>query len=232
MREPARSPCRLRSILARAGLSLGLAPLGGCFEETDPIVDDDDDLMCVQAPCTDTEVATGSPPPGTTAATGDDPGTTTAPGETSADETTAADPVCGDGELNQPSEMCDSTPGCLDDCTFEDYACNPLNDANCVEGLRCGAVEVTVESFACMPPGRGGLGAACSGLPSNDSDCDAGLTCLFNLNTPLCDLGNCCVEYCDLVAPDPGCSPGTVCNQFFLAPMGQGLEHLGYCGNP
>jgi hypothetical protein len=128
--------------------------------------------------------------------------------------------------------MCDSTPGCQADCTFESYDCNPLSDAGCVEGLRCGAIDVPAESFGCMPPGPGGIGSECSGVPTNDGDCDAGLTCLFNINTPLCDVGNCCVEYCDLTDPGFACSGGAVCRQFFIDPMFQGLEHLGFCGEP
>lgn len=224
----------------------------GCFTERDPpiIIDDDDNDtgMCSQAPCT----TTGDPAP-TTGTSGevDTSGTTAGPpadSSDSADVTSSGDsssssdgdsssdtgPVatCGDGEVNQDNEMCDSTPGCADDCTFEDYACNPLNNAACVEGLRCGSADAAAETFACMPPGAAQLGEPCSGLPNNDSDCDTGLTCLFNFNTPLCDSSNCCVEYCDITDPTFRCSGTAVCRQFFLAPEGQGLEHLGFCGEP
>lgn len=197
--------------------------------------------MCIQAPCTATgDPSTGPAASSTSDATGasSEPADSTSEGD-STSSSSAADtsstgptPTCGDGETNQPSEMCDSTPGCRDDCTFESYECNPLGDAGCVGGLRCGATDVAAESFGCMPPGAGGVGSACTGVPTNDGDCEAGLTCLFNFNTPLCDAGNCCVEYCDLTDPAFRCSGGAVCRQFFLDSMFQGLEHLGFCGEP
>jgi hypothetical protein len=214
---------------------------GGCFSEPEPIDDDGgDSVMCVQAPCT----ASGDPSTGpsltstseTTGSTSEPADSTSGDGSTSpsSDETATTGPVatCGDGEINQPMEMCDSTPGCLPDCTFASYECNPLSDAGCLEGLRCGAVDVPAETFGCMLPGDGMVGSACSGLPANDSGCGVGLTCLFNFNTPLCDSGNCCVEYCDITDPTFRCSGGAVCRQFFIASMYQGLEHLGFCGEP
>lgn len=212
----------------------------GCFREPDPIVDDGETgVMCIQAPCTASgDTSTGPADPATSEATGtSEPADSTSGGSTGpapTDDTSSTGPVptCGDGETNPPSEMCDSTPGCRDDCTFESYECNPLSDAGCVAGLRCGAIDVPAESFGCMPPGAGGVGSPCTGVPTNDGDCEAGLTCLFNINTPLCDAGNCCVEYCDLTDPAFRCSGGGVCRQFFLDSMFQGLEHLGFCGEP
>ncbi len=214
-----------------------LALLPGCFSEPEPI--DDGTSTCAQ-PCS-TGSTTDAPTTGPASATGpldastssdpvDSTGTTGSDGPEPPDGTTGVAAICGDGQVNQPSEMCDSTPGCRDDCRFESYACNPLNDAGCTNGERCGAIDVPVESFGCMPPGPGGLGVACSGVPANDSDCDVGLTCLFSFNTPLCGDGNCCVEYCDLTDPTFRCSGGASCLPFFPAPMYQGLEHLGYCG--
>ena len=224
------------------GLPLALLLLGGgCFSEPEPVVDDGDTVMCVQAPCTASGDASTGP---AVTSTSDDPGTTAEPegstsdgGSTSpspSDETTTAGAVasCGNGEIDQPTEMCDSTPGCLPDCTFESYDCNPLSDAGCIQGLRCGAIDVETESFGCMPAGRMGLGSPCFGMPSNDSDCGEGLTCLFNINTPLCDEGNCCVEYCALTDAAFRCGGGAVCRQFIIEPMYVGLEHLGYCGEP
>jgi hypothetical protein len=214
----------------------------GCFSEPEPIGNDDSEtVMCVQAPCTasgdpstgpavtsTSDASEGSSAPADSTSTGDDP--TTAP----SDESSTTGPVasCGDGEINQPDEMCDSTPGCASDCTFESYDCNPLSDAGCVEGLRCGAIDVPAETFGCMLPGGGAVGSECFGVPANDTDCGLGLTCLFNINTPLCDSGNCCVEYCDITDPTFVCSGGAVCRQFFIDSMYQGLEHLGFCGDP
>jgi len=217
---------------------LALQP--ACFSEPEPIDDDGGDtvVMCVQAPCTATDASptTSGPEPTTTtdASTGavDSGDSTAAAGSSSDDEgSTETAPSCGNGVIDQPSEMCDSTPGCLDDCTFESYDCNPLGDAGCMDGLRCGAVDVPSETFSCMLPGKGGVGSPCSGVPNNDGDCDAGLTCLFNFSTPLCDAGNCCVEYCDVTDDASRCSGGAVCRPFFAGPMFQGLEHLGFCGD-
>jgi hypothetical protein len=216
--------------------------LVGCFSEPEPIGDDDGTVMCIQAPCTATDdPSTSGPEPTATAgftetsATPADSTSTsssTSSSSSESDGSTGFTPACGDGEVNQPSEMCDSTPGCLPDCTFKDYDCNPLTDAGCIEGLRCGAIDVPLETFGCMLAGRGGPGSPCSGAPANDSGCGVGLTCLFNVNTPLCDSGNCCVEYCDLTDPGFRCSGGAVCRQFFLDSMFDGLEQLGYCGEP
>jgi hypothetical protein len=229
----------LRSLLDLTAALLVLGP--GCFAEPEPVVDDGGDtvVMCVQAPCT----ATDDPGDGPSSTTVSDPSTGPADGGTSSGTSTSADatsdsgtteasPACGDGEVNQPSEMCDGTPGCRPDCTFESYECNPLNDAGCVPGLRCGAIDVRSESFGCMPIGGGDVGSPCSGVPTNDGQCDIGLTCLWNFNTPLCDSGNCCVEYCDLTDPSVRCTGGAVCRQFFINSMFQGLEHLGFCGSP
>jgi hypothetical protein len=216
-----------------------LVLLGGCFSEPDPVVDDDGEtVMCVQAPCTASGDSTTGP-----AATSGSTGTSSEPADStsgsasagsSSDDMGSTGPVatCGDGEINQPTEMCDSTPGCRPDCTFESYECNPLSDAGCVAGLRCGAVDVPAETFGCMPVGAGGVGSSCGAAATNDGDCGVGLTCLFNINTPLCDEGNCCVEYCDLTDPGFRCSGGAVCRQFFIDSMFQGLEHLGFCGEP
>lgn len=210
----------------------------GCFSEPEPVVDDGGDtvVMCIQAPCTATDDPDSGPESTTTT---DDPGTASGSADagtsttaTSSGESTGPVPACGDGETNQPTEMCDGTPGCRPDCTFESYECNPLTNAGCVGGLRCGAIDVPAETFGCMPSGPGGVGSPCSGVPTNDGECNAGLTCLFNFNTPLCDEGNCCVEYCDLTDPAVRCSGGAVCRQFFIDSMFQGLEHLGFCGEP
>ncbi len=226
----------------RVLLGLGGLLAAGCFEESPP-VDTTTDPMCSTLPCGTSATTSGpgresgDPPDGSSSS-----GASTGSSGPSADSSSGtpqgssssgpAGPICGDGELNQDSEMCDGTPGCLDDCTFENYACNPLNDAACVDGLRCGAIDVDQETFGCMPPGDAAQGQPCNGLPTNDGDCSAGLTCLFNFNTPLCDAGNCCVEYCDLTDPTFRCLEGSVCRPFFIGPMYQGLEHLGFCGEP
>jgi hypothetical protein len=204
----------------------------GCFAEPEPVVDDGDDVMCIQAPCTATDDPTTAAGTDTTASPPDSTSDGTATDPSSDGMDTGPLATCGDGEINQPHEMCDSTPGCRPDCTFESYECNPLSDAGCVGGLRCGAIDVPAETFGCMPAGPGAVGSPCSGVPTNDGECGVGLTCLFNFNTPLCDVGNCCVEYCDLTDPAFRCSGGAVCRQFFIDSTFQGLEHLGFCGEP
>jgi hypothetical protein len=83
-----------------------------------------------------------------------------------------------------------------------------------------------------MTPGSSGVGEFCAVVLANDEDCAAGLTGLFNGATDYCDRGNCCVELCDVTDPDPACSNGAVCKQFWPAAMFVGLEHLGFCGRP
>jgi len=151
-------------------------------------------------------------------------------GSSRGDDTTGSpEPTgfCGDA-IVQDDEMCDGGPGCDDDCEFEDYLCNPLNDAGCPAGFRCGALDVAVESFSCQIPGNGDVGEACAGSPENDNGCRARTTCLFNGNTPLCDEGACCVDYCDLT--DPECPDDQECRPFFVGSQFRGLEHLGFCG--
>ena len=221
-----------------------------CFEESDPQTtgetgddttagvvtstgsSDDSDTESETTMGTTSRGETTSVDPTTTAA--DSTGTTAAGSSDDTADGSSSGPgaICGDGELNQPDEACDSTPGCDDACLLENYDCNPLNDAPCGDDLRCGLVEAADETFACMIPGDAALGEACSGFPDNDSACAEGLTCLFNLNTPLCDAGNCCVEYCDLGGKDRVCSMGTTCRQFFPMSAFVGLENLGYCGSP
>jgi hypothetical protein len=127
--------------------------------------------------------------------------------------------------------MCDGGNGCLD-CVFTDYACNPLNNAGCGPEQRCGLITFDTETFGCIAPGPGGIGAECGGAAANDGDCATDLTCLFNPQTPLCDVGNCCVRYCSLAEADPGCDAIEACQVFFPDPVYDGLEHLGFCGEP
>jgi hypothetical protein len=141
-------------------------------------------------------------------------------------ETTAA--MCGNGVV-EDGEMCDGTEGCDAACEFTNYACNPLNDAGCPAAMRCGLVDFATETFACMSPGRVGLGGVCEGSPPNDGECGAELTCLFHGQTLLCDEGACCVRYCDLTEGVSGCGVDEVCAPFFPMPMFSGLEHLGFC---
>jgi hypothetical protein len=144
-------------------------------------------------------------------------------------ETTTGAGVCGDG-IVQDDEMCDGGPGCEDNCAFTSYGCNPLNNAGCMPPLRCGLLDYDTEEFGCMPPGRAVLGEACSWTSFEDEQCADGLTCLFNPQTDYCNVGNCCVEYCNLQMGSAMCSNGATCYQFFQPPDFDGLEHLGYCG--
>jgi hypothetical protein len=136
--------------------------------------------------------------------------------------------VCGDGIVGD-DEMCDGGAGCRD-CMFTDYACNPLNNAGCGAGTRCGLITFETETFGCIAPGPGDLAAECGFSSANDGDCATDLTCLFNPQTPLCDVGNCCVRYCSLAEVDPGCGDAEMCLVFFPDPIYEGLEHLGFCG--
>lgn len=205
--------------------------LAGCFEDAPPPVVEatSDGSATVGADGSTMGAAT------TSTATSPSSGPASTSGELESSDvdsvadasSTASEAMCGD-EVVDDSEMCDSTPGCDATCEFTDYACNPLNDAGCESPQRCGLVDFVSETFACMPAGPGGIGAACGRSAANDGDCDVGLTCLFNGQTALCDVGACCVRYCDTLS-GTGCDDLEYCAMFFPRPMYLGLEHLGYC---
>ena len=224
------------------GLLFLVASLVGCFAEPQVVSDPEGTSGCPTGSCAGgtqgaTEGAGESATSTGTTMTPEQTSDTSSSGDDSAgvsDDSASADETgeaayCGDGLVNQPHEMCDGTPGCNDDCEFLHYHCNPLTNAGCPAGLRCGVADASQETVACMPPGAGGLGQACHGEPSNDSQCGDGLTCVFNIATDYCNAGNCCVELCDLTDLTFECSNGAICRQFWPTPMHVGLAHLGLC---
>lgn len=228
-----------------------LLPIAGCFAEPEKIAEPgtgsegQTDTIASTGESeggtsgTNTATSTSTSPTGedTASTTGSDPTTTasdpttdpTASDDATSDDSTGEPATCGDGIVNAPDEMCDGTPGCTEDCEFENYACNPLTNAGCIEGLRCGVADYDAETVACMPIGSAGLGEACSGVPNNDGDCGDGLTCVFNSATNYCNFGSCCVEFCDLTTGRPTCTNGATCKPFWPTTMYKGLEHLGLC---
>jgi hypothetical protein len=105
----------------------------------------------------------------------------TADASSTQSSSTGPEVLCGNAELD-PGEMCDGTPGCEPDGSFQDYACNPLNGAACVEPLRCGLFDFATEMFACMPPGSSGLGGVC-GRAKRTTTIAAWSSPIFNTQT-------------------------------------------------
>lgn len=171
---------------------------------------------------------------------GTTPGTTADPDETSSstDPSTGSASFCGDGILD-PSEICDTTPGCTDDCTLTHYECNPLNNAPCPEGFKCsvseseeGVAQATCRPFAQDPPGQLHEGN-CYYLERRDHWCDVGLACALISATDACGDTNCCVEFCDLTDATFSCAyAGDACVPFLGSAAPTGLAHLGFCARP
>ncbi len=132
--------------------------------------------------------------------------------------------------------MCDGTPGCTD-CTLDNYACNPLNNAPCGDGFKCSlfddvrGVAATECRVALQPPGQL-YESNCFSGGLQDEWCDVGLACVTSQSTNACDV-NCCVEFCDRLDADFQCAfEGDMCLQALgdLAPVG--LQWLGICVTP
>ena len=123
--------------------------------------------------------------------------------------------TCSDGIVDE-MEMCDSQPGCDDDCQGP-RECNPLTNYGCDLMRRC---EVRVESVDDQPrgvpncsqfPGWVAEGKPCGGEDNNL--CDSGLVCADPSELPACAAGpmeGCCTRLCDLAAPE-ACPDGTTC---------------------
>lgn len=121
---------------------------------------------------------------------------------------------------------------------FDNYGCNPLNNAPCTEGFKCslfndieGNAATECRVILDPPPGELYESNCYSGEP-RDEWCNLGLACVTSQSTNACDV-NCCVEYCDRLDPGFVCGfAGDECLDAVgnLAPSG--LEWLGVCITP
>lgn len=150
------------------------------------------------------------------------------------DGTSTGEDLCGNGVLD-PEEMCDGTNACADDCTLENYPCNPLNNVGCGPGQKCSFVEPT--TILCLafadPAGEFGDNECYYDFGPHDESCAIGLACIPFQITNTCEGGGCCEEYCDLADPTFECAtPGNTCQPAYgVPPFEPGLEWLGFCGN-
>ncbi len=164
-----------------------------------------------------------------------DAGSTTTTTSASSDSSTSST-VCGDGVVDD-TEACDGGPGCTD-CTLDNYACNPLNNAPCVSGTKCslfddveGIAATECRPFLEPPPGQL-YESNCYDFVPRDDWCDLGLACVTSQSTDACDV-NCCVEYCDRLDPDFTCAfEGDTCQSALGGGAPSGLEWLGVCVTP
>jgi hypothetical protein len=227
----------------RRTLTLALFAHAACFEESSPVGTSPVDTTAsgtststgTSSASTQTSAATSSTTDADTTTAGSssaESGTTTSTSsDTLVDESsTTSVAACGNDVL-EDGEMCDGTDGCNGQCEFINYACNPLNNAGCDAPMRCGLVNVDDETFTCMEPGPGELGDECGASTANDGDCGTDLTCLFHGQTARCDVGACCVQYCDLTEGESPCDEFEVCEPFFPNTRLDGLGHLGFCGS-
>ncbi len=151
-----------------------------------------------------------------------------------ADSTSTGEDLCGNGVLD-PDEMCDGTNACADDCTLENYPCNPFNNVGCGPEQKCSFLEPT--TILCLAfadeVGDFGYNECFYGAAPHDESCGIGLACIPFQGTNTCDGGGCCEEYCDLADPTFECStPGNTCQPAYgVPPFESGLEWLGYCAN-
>lgn len=254
-------PWYIGPLLACSTLLLG----GGCFTEADttpvaPCPEGSEGCACVSLQCETglvcsmgmcVAVATGTDTdPGTTSGT-TEPGSSSAVGSTddtadgtadstdsgttsSAEDSSSGEDLCGNGMLD-PGEMCDGTSACADDCTLENYPCNPFNNVGCGRGQKCSFVEPT--TIVCLAfaeeVGEFGYNECFYGGAPHDESCDVGLACIPFQITNTCDGGGCCEEYCDLGDPMFECTtPGNTCQPAYgVPPFASGLEWLGFCSS-
>ncbi|MCA9706408.1 MAG: hypothetical protein KDK70_11210 [Myxococcales bacterium] len=234
-----------------------LLPLG-CFADpgTTPCPEGSEGCACVELQCeaglvcsggvcmaASTGTDTGPDPTTTTTAPGstggstddgaDGSSSTTSPPADGTDTSTGED-LCGNGILD-PGEMCDGTNACADDCTLDNYPCNPFNNVGCQPGQKCSFVEPTTILCLAFAADVGDFGAneCFYDAAPHDEACAAGLACIPFQITNTCDGGGCCEEYCDLADPAFECStPGNTCQPAYgVPPFEPGLEWLGFCGS-
>ena len=123
--------------------------------------------------------------------------------------------------------MCDEGQTCLiannGDVTLCIAACDPLLQ-DCAPGQGC---SWTGSDFACVFTSPGPeLGEPCGFI----NDCPPSTMCLGADATPNCMGSACCVEFCDVTAPDPCPDPQLECLAYYTeleAPVG--LEDVGVC---
>jgi hypothetical protein len=145
-----------------------------------------------------------------------------------------SDSICGNGEL-EGSEICDGHYNCEDDCTFDGFECNPVNDPlPCASGQKC---EMTYDASyyefgsTCETAGAGGLYENCDSAP-----CQVGYACVVGSRIGSCPNGGpkCCTPWCDLSALRPDCPDQMGCHSIaaeFVVGADENVFDIGYCGN-
>jgi len=141
-------------------------------------------------------------------------------------ESSSGDPVpeCGNG-LVESTEMCDGGPGCTNQCTLENFSCNPVTNAGCDPSRKCTYYEGG--GFECLLWAEP-VGAADESCPDlyGSNHCEIGLGC-FGVS---CGSGFCCTPWCDLNDVLATCPEGQACRGLWSYPgENLGLEWLGFC---
>ena len=130
-------------------------------------------------------------------------------------------------------EICDSSPGCEDDCTLTDYPCNPLNQAGCIDAQTCDrsrGATLDAQRTACFQGGQANLHDACEYNPFDPAlQCADGLSCVGSAYVPGCEgLTECCTEFCELGGA-PCIDPTAQCLTWKEPGMPPGLDEVGLC---
>ena len=186
-----------------------------------------------------TDSSTGETSPGTSSS-GHDEASTSDDGN---DESTSDDPsdssttsvesaACGDRVVG-PDEMCDSSPGCEDDCTLTDYNCNPLNQVGCIDAQTCDrsrGATLDDQRTACFMGGKANRHEFCTYNPLDPAlQCADGLSCVGSAFVPGCEgLAECCTEFC-VLGGEPCIDPTAQCLTWKEPGMPPGLDEVGLC---
>ena len=131
---------------------------------------------------------------------------------------TADDPNCAEGLT-----CLIANEGSITACVA---ACDPLAQ-DCGEGLGCAWDS---QAFSCMVTSAGLAAGEPCGFAN---DCAPGSVCIDAEASLACEGAACCVDYCDLTAPDACADPQLECAAMFAegrAP--EGLESVGLCVAP
>lgn len=155
--------------------------------------------------------APGDDSPGDDDPAGDDGGT---PGADYECPNIGTAPVCG---TTTPPTVAASN---------SDDTCNPLTQAGCAVGEKCGWIkdqdDPPLGHIGCTPDGTVAIGCACSvGAPgaTGYDDCVKGATCLAGT----------CKQVCDNNGGTPTCSPSTACNIYSDYFESSGTTVAGVC---
>jgi len=89
----------------------------------------------------------------------DDGNTTNGDGCSSTCQTESSPPICGDGEVNQPSEDCDGTTNCQEDCTIAECVDGSDNDGD----LATDGSDLQCDEDCALTDTCGGGNGGCTG---------------------------------------------------------------------